>query len=119
VERSDSDHGDHTRKEEDDDERVHDREPLDVSVRHRIKNVIPSRSPLDIVVFDKLDRVGVWNGDVSLELLWNRHRIALALSALVRFRIESRRDESVSDVSAVNTIVVVNDDVVMVEQVEV
>lgn len=35
------DHGHHGREEEDDHQRVEDTEPLNVGVRHRVKDVIP------------------------------------------------------------------------------
>ena len=48
VEGPHQDHSDHSRQEEDNDERVHDGEPLDVRVGDRVEDVVPARRPLHI-----------------------------------------------------------------------
>lgn len=59
VERSEHNHRDHSAEEKHDHQRVEDGEPLDVRVRHRLEDVVPSRRPLDRVVLDEAHRVSV------------------------------------------------------------
>lgn len=63
VQCAEHDHGDHGREEEHDHQRVEDAEPLDIGVRHRVKDVIPTGRPADVVVFREGDGVSV--GDVQ------------------------------------------------------
>ncbi len=66
VQGTQEDHGHHPGEEEYDDERVENREPLDVGVRHALQDVVPSGAPADIVSLLELDRETV--GDVQLAL---------------------------------------------------
>lgn len=50
VEGTEHDHRHHSRQEEHDDKRVEDAEPLDISVRHGVQDVVPTRRPADVSV---------------------------------------------------------------------
>lgn len=77
------DHRNHPRQEQNDDERVEDAEPLNVCVWHRLENVIPSRAPLDRVVLDEFDAVGVDDVDRFAVFQWRgwdlERRLAVAI----------------------------------------
>ena len=62
VQRPEQDHGHHARQEQDDHERVEDREPLDVRVGHTLEDVIPPGAPFDGIVLFKGHSIGVGDG---------------------------------------------------------
>ena len=64
----------HARQEQDDHERVHDGEPLDVGVRHRVEDVIPSGRPFDVAVLLPLDAIRVGNRQGFFSAAWNSFR---------------------------------------------
>lgn len=85
---SEQNHGDHSAKEQDYDQRVKYGEPLDVRLGHGFENVVPSGGPLDGVVFDEGDAVricdekGLILGEVGRN--FKRHVVATDRFGLVR-----------------------------------
>ena len=61
-------------QKQDDNERVHDGEPLDVGVRHRVEDVIPSGRPFDVAVLLPLDAIRVGNRQGFFSAAWNSFR---------------------------------------------
>ena len=57
-------HGHHGRQEEGYENRVDEREPLNVGLGHGAKDVVPATSPSDFLGLVKLDRVGVHEGEI-------------------------------------------------------
>lgn len=49
VQRAEEDHSDHGREEDGDEDRVDEREPLDVGLRHGAQNVVPAGGPTDVL----------------------------------------------------------------------
>lgn len=68
VQRSQHNHGHHAGQEEHDDQAVENAEPLDLGVRHRLQDVVPSRRPFDGVVAHKVHRVRVRDVDLLVGL---------------------------------------------------
>ena len=75
-----------TGQEQDDNKRVHDGEPLDVGVRHRVENVIPSGRPFDVTVLLPFDAVRIRNCQRFLPGAWNSFRSAHAFHLLASLK---------------------------------
>ena len=95
VKGANGDHGDHSGQEENDDQGVHNCEPLiklagddfnltylNISVRHRVQNVIPAGGPLYVVVSNKRYGVSVLDGCLLVNFRRNFHRLALVWIAI-------------------------------------
>jgi len=75
VKRAQEDHGHHAGKEEDDDERVHDGKPLNVRMRHRIENIVPSGRPFDVFILGPRYAEGIRDlGAAGLVVSRDAHR---------------------------------------------
>ena len=95
VKGANGDHGDHSGQEENNDQGIHNCEPLinlasfpldstylNVSVGHRVQNVIPAGGPLYVVVSDKRYSVSVLDRCFLANFCRNFHRLALVWIAI-------------------------------------
>lgn len=88
MQRTQQYHSDHPAQEQNDNQRVQDTEPLDVRVRHRFEDVVPSGGPLDVVVLHEMYRVSVQDAEIVFQIgrgnLHRELRIAIGLSRTER-----------------------------------
>lgn len=64
VYRTQENHRDHAAEEEHNHERVQNAEPLNFRIRHRVKNVIPSRGPFDFIIHEITNRIRVLDFEI-------------------------------------------------------
>jgi hypothetical protein len=124
VKRTQHDHGNHTREEDDNDKGVHDAnrktdgcsaggkrelnqpEPLDVAMGHGVQDVIPSRRPLDVILLLEADVVCVGDVNVIGDFAWDAHGL-ISIAVLLVLVLQTGGDQlSLHQTSSINGSVV-------------
>lgn len=75
VQSSKENHGYHSRKEENNHQGVQYAEPLDIRMRHRFQDVVPTRRPFDRVVLHEIHRISVHYFEFVVDVLRQLHGV--------------------------------------------